>query len=112
MTCFAGGSSPSRQADFIAVPVAIVVAEPVVARAAKLRARGIVIVGLALHPHAVSEAQFAVARAFVSQRVPVDARFQNTRVQGAINLALVDCREIGIKTKRATSISEFTHNKI
>lgn len=85
-TCFAGGTSPSRHAGLIAVAVAFVVAEHVVPRPAEFRARGVVVVGLALNPHAVSETQIAVdSRSFVSQRVPISARLQNARINGSFN---------------------------
>ena len=85
-TCFAGGTSPSRHAGLIAVAVAFVVAEHVVPRPAEFRARGVVVVGFALNPHAVSETQIAVdSRSFVSQRVPISARLQNARINGSFN---------------------------
>ena len=106
-TCFAGGTSPSRHAGLIAVAVAFVVAEHVVPRPAEFRARGVVVVGFALNPHAVSETQIAVdSRSFVSQRVPISARLQNARINGSFNFTWNFTKK-KTKTKKKTNKNQI-----
>lgn len=66
MTCFAGGSSPAGHAGLIAVAVAFVVAENVVARPAEFGARSVIVVGLALDPYTIGQYQITIPGSFVS----------------------------------------------
>ena len=85
VTSFAIGTGPAGEADFATVLVADVVAELVVPGPAKLHARGVVVIGVALDADAV---RHLGAPAVVRQRVPVPARHQNTRVDGPFDLPL------------------------
>lgn len=90
LTNFAVGPLPSLDADLIAVRVAPVVSKLVVPGPAELRAGGVVIMRVALHPHPVRYSRRPAARVpLVVQRVPVGARQDDARIGRLLDDAVV-----------------------
>lgn len=105
LTYLTVGTLPAGDARLVAVLVAVVVAELVVAGAAELGAGGVVVVEVALDTHPVGDAGHGP---HVVQGVPLRRRQDDAGVRGLLDLLVAFCNSTITIRERGIQGSKFS----